>query len=482
MINRLWLLAAFATAVCAIAGCGGGSIATTRLPSPTPSSLTPYSISTTIPLPAGAVPVTVALPTPAGGGNVLTGTIQFPAPASPYGANAVLAITASSGQGASTAAVRRSATRGTADNGITVNTSGEIWTFSLTWNTAVSYSSPPTLTVTGGGDNTAAFGFPFFWEYALFAGEPGAPSSGTAYSCCGLSGTLPANQALSLIVGGQPILSPQVPLGSVTVAAGNGFVATATAVTGGSSAGTNLSFVGCSGVATASAVIAEYGYLTISVTGSAPGSCTLFVIDPANGYSTLNVNVIAPPPVTITPTITPSSPLAVSVGAQTPSSFTATQSGYSGAFTVTGCGGFIQPPSVGATSSSGSATIQVTGTAGGTCALTVTGGGGQSAPVSVSVTAPIQPVKASVTSVTVPGAGVAATFTVSQSGYSGAFTTSGCSSPVATATAGTTASNSASITVTGSSAGGTCNLVVTGGQGQSLSIPVSVAVTSVTGS
>jgi len=58
-------------------------------------------------------------------------------------------------------------------------------------------------------------------------------------------------------------------------------------------------------------------------------------------------------------------------------------------------------------------------------------------------------VKASVASVTVPGAGVTATFTASQSGYTGAFTTSGCGSSVATASAGATANNAATITVTG---------------------------------
>jgi len=116
--------------------------------------------------------------------------------------------------------------------------------------------------------------------------------------------------------------------------------------------------------------------------------------------------------------------------------------------------------------------------------LHVDGDGGrrQSTTVSVAATTPVQPVKASVASVTVPGAGVTATFTASQSGYTGAFTTSGCGSSVATASAGATANNAATITVTGGSAGGTCNLVVTGGQGQSVTIPVSVAITTVTGS
>ena len=487
MINRLWLLAAFASAACAIAGCGGGSIATTRLPSPTPSSLptlTPYALSTTIPLPAGAVPVTIALPTPAGGGNVIAGSVTFPAPTAPYGANAAVGVSvATNGSPAGPAASSRS--RSTLDLSYSVQST--VTSVSLWWITPVTYPTAPTITISNG---QAGIGYYFNWGYPAL------------WSYSGLVGT--GTSPLPFISGAAPITLPALPFvlsgtilqtygayhysagSSVTVAAGSSATIFINSYITGFFAGDGLidappyTAAGCGSGTTATAN-ASFGAastgdetIPVSITGLLPGTCTMYLLNAYNFSAPVSVTVTPAAPVSATP-----SSVALTTGGT--GSFSASQPGYTGSFSTSGCAG-VASAAVGATSTNGSATITLTALNAGTCTLTVTGGGGQSTTVSVAATTPVQPVKASVASVTVPGAGVTATFTASQSGYTGAFTTSGCGSSVATASAGATANNAATITVTGGSAGGTCNLVVTGGQGQSVTIPVSVAITTVTGS
>jgi hypothetical protein len=166
-------------------------------------------------------------------------------------------------------------------------------------------------------------------------------------------------------------------------------------------------------------------------------------------------------------------------GAAAAQPFTASQVGFSGPFTPDTCG---TANIVSITPASGT-TFTVTPNNYGSCTLTVTGAQGLSAQMQITVTL-TSPVVLNPTSLSflTTGATAAQTFTASQAGYSSSFTVNygtclgGSTNPVSVAPLqGTT------FTVTPTTYG-SCNLTVTGGNGISTQLPVTVTVTTGTGS
>lgn len=132
---------------------------------------------------------------PSGGGNILAGTITFPAPAVPYPPNTTLSISVTTVPGSvlpdHVAAKRR--------NDLTIDAGSSAITFK--WNNAVTYSSPPQITPTNNTVNGKSlnFGLPFLWQYTSPSFLVGiAPLNN---SDPGLVGTLPAGTPLNAVLG-----------------------------------------------------------------------------------------------------------------------------------------------------------------------------------------------------------------------------------------------------------------------------------------
>lgn len=72
------------------------------------------------------------------------------------------------------------------------------------------------------------------------------------------------------------------------------------------------------------------------------------------------------------------------ISTSNPVSFTVSQPGYTGAFTISGCSGIVTITPVPA--SGPSAALNAVASGAGTCTLTIAGGGGQSVTISVTAT------------------------------------------------------------------------------------------------
>jgi hypothetical protein len=225
-------------------------------------------------------------------------------------------------------------------------------------------------------------------------------------------------------------------------------------------------------------------------------------ISDASGGS-VSVPVTVPQPIIAQPTsLTLAPSQSGSIGFVIQGLFNGESVHQSGSIASSGCNGIASATTGTFTfmSSSGSgydgsigATVQALAL--GTCSLTASSSGYQSVTVPITVVAPVI---ANPKQLALPGLGSAnqGTFTASQSGYTGAFTASNCltSSNVTLATttvapntpqAGTATVNVTPLTtVSGvASTGGSCTVTVSPSSGvPSASVPVTISVTSVTGS
>lgn len=179
----------------------------------------------------------------------------------------------------------------------------------------------------------------------------------------------------------------------------------------------------------------------------------------------------------LNPIVTTPNSLSVAPGAS--KTFTVSETGYTGTFTVGPCkSGSTTVANVSPSSPHGpSATITVTGVATGSCTIGITDTNNQSASVNVTVNQPL--LTATPSSLTLNG-NTNGTFTVSETGYTGSFTIGPCQSggqTVATAAPTTAAGPSATITVTPVTAG-TCTLAVSDTNGQTTNVTVTVNLSS----
>ena len=478
-------------------GCSGSSIRSFGPPAGVQPTLSPYSVTTTIPVPAGSAPLTVVLPTPPSGDVGLSGTVVFPAPAAPYPAGTVLTVTVNSGtlQSLLSSARRPVASSGRrapmgAGQGTTVTVGGTGTKVVFSSSQPVTYTTPPTVTVTDptnfcSGGCQIGFGPPFYWFYT--------GSDTTAYSTVGgtsgLPGTVAANQPVGFFIDPGKFSSffPFFFTSSLTVGVGQSTVLSSNSV---SASGSNyvefypVNLSPTCAIASFSDVPDQgqgqgffgVAFDILTITGKSVGSCTVFVSDNLIfDTSVLNITVSAPPQVTAVP-----SALSVTLVTSPTETTMVGQSGYTGNFTLdakSGCANFASV-AIGATSiASNSAAVTVTGTAAGSCTLVIDGGSGQSVNIPVTVNpAPVVPVTVGASSLSMTlGTAPTATTTVMQSAYTGNFTldaNSGCAN-FANASFGTTNNGSATVTVTGTAAG-SCTLVIDGGGGQSASIAITV--------
>jgi sugar lactone lactonase YvrE len=195
-----------------------------------------------------------------------------------------------------------------------------------------------------------------------------------------------------------------------------------------------------------------------------------------NGLTFAPPAILPPAPLANQPTsglgpvvATPSSLSFANVGSAYSGTVALSESGYSGPFSAS-----VVDTSIASVTQSGS-TLTVTPVAPGSTSLYVIGGGGNSVYVPIAVSTSSGSVVASPTSLSFVNIGPAysATVAVSEAGYSGSFTLSGNDTTIATATI-----SGSTITVTPVQTGST-TLIVTGGSGASVGIPIGVTVSNI---
>jgi hypothetical protein len=230
---------------------------------------------------------------------------------------------------------------------------------------------------------------------------------------------------------------------------------------------------GCSSpsVATVSPLLGSGPSLVVTVTPVSGGACTLQIADGHGGV--LNV------PVTVTSAIHVSAPNGLTFTAVGPSSvqsLTASEAGFSGTFTITGCGS----PTI-VTVSPGSApgpsfVTDVTPVSGGTCSLSITDGigGTVSVPMTVTTAVGVAP-----SSFNFSGTGVAyaQSLTISETGFTGPFALSSCTGILGYAAAPGIGPSVTTQLMPLSS--GNCNLVASDGIGGTTNIAVTVTTGNV---
>jgi hypothetical protein len=211
---------------------------------------------------------------------------------------------------------------------------------------------------------------------------------------------------------------------------------------------------------------------TITVTPlAAIASCTLTVKDAKKNSAIAKISVKIP-----ALTVNPVSLTFTATGAAFAKTFVVTQTG-TGAFSETNtCAARakVSSPSLKAPS----ATVTVSPTAAGSCAITIKDAYGQSKVVSVGITIPALTVNPASLGFTATGAAFAKTFAITQSG-TGIFTLKNTCANVATITSTTLKAPSATVTVTPAAAG-SCSITVTDAYGQTKPVPVSITVPALT--
>jgi hypothetical protein len=230
---------------------------------------------------------------------------------------------------------------------------------------------------------------------------------------------------------------------------------------------------GCSSpaVATVSPALGSGPSLVVTVTPVSGGACTLQVADGHGGV--LNV------PVTVTSAIHVSAPNGLTftaVGAANVQSLTASETGFSGTFTITGCG---SPTIVTVFPGSGagpSFATAVTPVGGGTCSLSITDGIGGTVAVPITVTTAVG-VAPSSFNFSGTGAAYAQSLTITETSFTGPFALSGCTGILSYAAApGAGPSITTQLTPL---AGGSCNLVASDGIGGTTNVAVTVTTGNV---
>lgn len=226
----------------------------------------------------------------------------------------------------------------------------------------------------------------------------------------------------------------------------------------------------CANVATVVATSNGHGAATYRVTASATGACNATFTGASRERARLPIAVALPGPVVLVPTTLNFS----GTGPGHAQNVSASQSGYSGAFTeIDDCSGIatiVPSPTI-------HGTFVVTPNNDGSCTAVFTGGNHQTAPLPILVVVP-----GGVTASPSPlnflatGASNAIVETVTQSSYGGTFMESDTCSVIAAFTVLTNGSGSATYRVTPLAAG-ICEAVFTGGAAETFVLAVTVTET-----
>jgi hypothetical protein len=231
----------------------------------------------------------------------------------------------------------------------------------------------------------------------------------------------------------------------------------------------------CAGIATiAASTTTGGGTAAYSVTAVAQGTCSATFTGGAGKSAPLTISVMQTQPGNVI--VTPNSLKFTVLGPSGSQSVTVSQTHYDGAFTEKDtCTGIA---TVSAKTGGAPGAYSVTAIAQGTCSATFTGGGGKSAPLSITVAPPVTgDVVVSPSSLTFTSLGPdgAQNVTVSQAHYEGSFSEKDtCAGIAVVAATKATGTGSAAYAVT-ALAKGTCSATFTGGGGKSTPLPVAVA-------
>lgn len=235
---------------------------------------------------------------------------------------------------------------------------------------------------------------------------------------------------------------------------------------------------GSTTVATLTATTALGPSATVSVHAVASGSCTVSISD---GYGqTASENIAVSQPALVV------APTTVTITGNAPGSFTVSEAGYAGTFTIGTCTSSSQPIATAQPSSVNgpSGTVTLTPVRAGTCTIAVSDGNGQTTNVGLTVNA--SPIVVTPTSLdfagTVGATGAPQSLTVSETSYTGTFSYTACSqgtTTVATLAPAAVGGPSATLTVT-PRAPGTCTVNVSDSLDQSNSFTVSVTSAVIT--
>jgi hypothetical protein len=234
----------------------------------------------------------------------------------------------------------------------------------------------------------------------------------------------------------------------------------------------NFNVSGCSAPAlvTVAPALGSGPSFVTTVTPASGGTCTLLVADGHGGSANVAVTVnsaihVSAPSLTF-----------AAVGPANLQSLTASEPGFSGTFTITGCSAPTIATVSPASGSGPSITTQVTPVSGGTCSLTILDGIGGSVAVPITVNTTVS---ATPSSLSFPGTGAAyvQTLTIAEPSFSGPFAVSGCAG-IVTYAAAPGAGPSVTTPIT-PAAGGTCNLAVTDGVGGTTNVSVVVTTGSI---
>ncbi len=233
----------------------------------------------------------------------------------------------------------------------------------------------------------------------------------------------------------------------------------------------------CAGIATVSPASGD-STTTFSVTPVAGGGpCNVSITDD-HATPAATVAVTVGPFGAVTPA--PTSLTFSDVGAGAAQTFSVSESGYTGNFSIdaSACSGVAtaSPPS----GPAGTFTVTPVG-GGGPCNITVSDDHGQNASVSITV-GPFGSIVPSPTSFSFDVGGPSATFTVSETGYTGAFTVDGstCASNDVASVSPSSGTSATTFTVTPGSSPGNCNISISDDHGGTQPLLVSLAAGGMT--
>lgn len=275
----------------------------------------------------------------------------------------------------------------------------------------------------------------------------------------------------------QPATSPIVTTpSSLTLKPGDAktFTISETGYTGPFTVGTCKS--GSTTIATVAATGAQGPSATVTVTGVVNGTCSIAISDSYGQTASENITVNLPALVV--------NPSTLTINGNTPGSFTVSETGYTGTFSIGTCTqSSVTIATASPTTANGpSANITVTPAKAGSCTLAVSDTNGQTTDVSVTVnTSSLQISPTALQFVTAPSAQTQSV-TISEANYTGTFSYTPCNqnaTTVATLTPASISGPSATLTVA-SQAVGNCTVMVTDSLGQSASFTVGVTAASFT--
>ncbi len=219
--------------------------------------------------------------------------------------------------------------------------------------------------------------------------------------------------------------------------------------------------------------------VTITVTGVASGSCTIAISDSYGQTASESVTVTG---TTFSPIVL--TPPSLTLNGSAAGHFTASETGYTGSFTIGTCTQSSQTiATVSPTTASGpSASITVTPVKAGTCTIAVSDSHGQTTSESVTVTTSTLTISPTALQFATAPSAQTQSVTISETGYAGAFTYTPCkqgSTTVATLSPASISGPSATLTVT-AQAVGNCTVMVSDSFGQSGTFTVGATSANIT--